>query len=135
MKFTSIFFTASAEYLRGLPQRYEQTSKKYQACLNIFYSECKYLRGLPQRYEEIGKVRNKSSRRGIPILLQTALSLRKGVPHGARDVLYSKSGNIHSKTDNIYSKTWNITFVEVLINVTSARRQSPLQVLFRKTYR
>ena len=53
----------------------------------------------------------------------------------APDVLYSKTGNIHFKSGNIYSKSWNITFVEVLINVTSARRQSPLQVLFRKTYR
>ena len=49
--------------------------------------------------------------------------------------LYPKTGNIHSKTGNIYSKSWNITFIEVLINVTSAGRQSPLQVLFRKTYR
>ena len=38
-------------------------------------------------------------------------------------------------TGNIHSKSWNITFVEALINVTSARRQSPLQVLFRKTCR
>ena len=46
MKFTSIFFTASAEYLRGLPQRYEQMSEKYEVYFNIFYSEvgvCQFL--------------------------------------------------------------------------------------------
>ncbi len=40
--------------------------------------------------------------------------------HLAPDVLYSKTGNIHFKSGNIYSKSWNITFIEVLINVTSA---------------
>ena len=40
MKLASIFLTASAVYFRGFPQRYEQTSKKYEACFNIFYSEC-----------------------------------------------------------------------------------------------
>ena len=65
MKFTSIFFTASAEDLRALAQsitnlrvseqnqnlfgfwserkqiRQSQTSKKYEVCLNIFQSECR----------------------------------------------------------------------------------------------
>lgn len=40
MKLASIFFTASAQYLRGLPQRWQQISEKYEACFNIFYSEC-----------------------------------------------------------------------------------------------
>ena len=40
MKFTSIFFKASAVYLRGLPQRYKQTSEKYEVYFNIFQSEC-----------------------------------------------------------------------------------------------
>ena len=41
MKFTSIFFKASAEDLRGLPQRYIQTSEKYEVYFNIFQSECR----------------------------------------------------------------------------------------------
>ena len=40
MKFTSIFFKASAVYFRDLPQKYEQTSEKYEVHFNIFQSEC-----------------------------------------------------------------------------------------------
>ena len=40
MKFTSIFFTASAIYIRGLPQIYAKTSEKYEARFNIFHSKC-----------------------------------------------------------------------------------------------
>ena len=40
IKFTWIFFTASAVYIRGLPQIYEQTSEKYQVYLDIFQSKC-----------------------------------------------------------------------------------------------
>ena len=28
---------------RAIPQRYKQTSEKYQACLNIFHSECNFI--------------------------------------------------------------------------------------------
>ena len=40
MKFASIFFTASAQYLRVQPQRYKETSEKYEVYFNIFHSEC-----------------------------------------------------------------------------------------------
>ena len=40
MKFTSMFFTASAVYLRGLSQRYIQTSEKHEVYFNVFHSEC-----------------------------------------------------------------------------------------------
>ncbi len=39
MKFTSIFFTASAVYIRGLPQMQRQASEKYEVYFDIFYSE------------------------------------------------------------------------------------------------
>ena len=35
-------------------------------------------------------------------------------------------------TGNIHSKSWNITFVEVLIDVTSARRTKPSTGLVSK---
>ena len=38
MKFTSIFFTASAVYIRGLPQIYKQTSEKYMKFTSIFFT-------------------------------------------------------------------------------------------------
>ena len=41
MKLASIFFTASAENLRGLPQRYKQTSEIHKVYFNVFYSECR----------------------------------------------------------------------------------------------
>ena len=45
MKLASIFIKASAVNIRGLPQIYEQTSEKYEACFNIYQSECsKYSR-------------------------------------------------------------------------------------------
>ncbi len=40
MKFTSIFFTASAVYIGVLSQIYKQTSEKYEVYFNIFHSEC-----------------------------------------------------------------------------------------------
>ena len=44
MKFTSIFFTASAKNIRGLPQ-ITTTSEKYEVYFDIFHSECqKYSR-------------------------------------------------------------------------------------------
>ena len=38
MKLASIFFTASETYIRGLPQIYKQTSKKYETNFNIFFT-------------------------------------------------------------------------------------------------
>jgi len=38
MKPASIFFTASAIYIRGLPQIYAKTSEKYEVHFNIFHS-------------------------------------------------------------------------------------------------
>ena len=40
MKFTSMFFTASAVYIRVLSQIYKQTSEKHEVYFNVFYSEC-----------------------------------------------------------------------------------------------
>ena len=40
MKFTSIFYKASAVYIRGLPQIHKQTSGKYEVYFNILLSEC-----------------------------------------------------------------------------------------------
>ena len=39
MKFTSIFFKASAVYIRGLPQIFKQRSKIHKACFNVFYCD------------------------------------------------------------------------------------------------
>ena len=39
MKLVSIFFTASAAYLRNFP-KLVQTSEMYKACFNTFHSEC-----------------------------------------------------------------------------------------------
>ena len=41
-------FTASAVYVRGLPQIYEQTSEKHQACLNVFTASAENIRDLSQ---------------------------------------------------------------------------------------
>ena len=35
-----MFFTASVEYLRGLPQRYKQTSEINKVHFDVFHSEC-----------------------------------------------------------------------------------------------
>ena len=40
MKFTSMFLTASAVYLRSLLQRIEQTNEKHEVYFNVFHSEC-----------------------------------------------------------------------------------------------
>ncbi len=40
MKFTSIFFLASAMYIRGLPQIPSPPSEKYEVYFNIFLSDC-----------------------------------------------------------------------------------------------
>ena len=40
MKFTSMFLTASAVYLRSLLQRIEKTSEKHEVYFNVFHSEC-----------------------------------------------------------------------------------------------
>ncbi len=40
MKFTSIFFTASAHYIGGLPQISPLASEKYEVYFDIFHSEC-----------------------------------------------------------------------------------------------
>ena len=40
MKFTSIFFLASAMYIRGLPQIFSPPSEKSEVYFNIFRSEC-----------------------------------------------------------------------------------------------
>ena len=39
MKFTSIFYKASAGYIRGTPQINQQTSGKYEVDFNILQSE------------------------------------------------------------------------------------------------
>ena len=52
MKLASIFFTASAGYFRGLPQRYKQTSEKYEACFNIFHSECRLFSRLTSKIQK-----------------------------------------------------------------------------------
>ena len=45
MKFTSIFYKASAVNIRGLPQIQKQTSGKYEVYFDILQSECsKYSR-------------------------------------------------------------------------------------------
>ena len=41
MKLASIFFKASADHIRSLLQKYKQTSEKYEACFDIFQSECR----------------------------------------------------------------------------------------------
>ena len=40
MKLASIFFTASAVYVRNSLQRYKQTSEKYEVYFDIYHSEC-----------------------------------------------------------------------------------------------
>ena len=40
MKLALMFLTASAAYFGGLSQRQVQTSKKYEACFDVSYSEC-----------------------------------------------------------------------------------------------
>ena len=40
MKFTSIFFTASARNIGGLPQISPFVSEKYEVYFDIFHSEC-----------------------------------------------------------------------------------------------
>ena len=43
MKLASIFFKASADYIRSLLQIYKQTSEKYEACF-VFYSKVAHIR-------------------------------------------------------------------------------------------
>ena len=47
----NIFYSECSIY-SSEAQRYPQTSEKYQACLNIFHSECSISSSLPQRYKQ-----------------------------------------------------------------------------------
>ena len=40
MKFTSMFFTASAKHLRCLSSKIATTSKKHEVYFDVFYGEC-----------------------------------------------------------------------------------------------
>jgi len=68
------YFTASAVYLRGLPQRYSQTSEKHEVYFDVFHSEC---RVSSQFTAKIVKGERRKNQARLNFLFRTASYLRR----------------------------------------------------------